>query len=102
MLALKLKLLRSGIVGFTHMTLGIHQSGRNVANQIRDGGGLFDLFSQTGAMVLLISPEQIMLQSCTCTQIEALEERNRWLCLDDTGDLSAREKNVIDAYELVV
>jgi len=42
---------------------------------------LFALKSQIGAMVLLISPEQIKLQSCACTQIEALEEE---YSLDDT------------------
>ena len=39
---------------------------------------LFALKFQIGAMVLLISPEQIKLQSCVCTQIEALEEEYRW------------------------
>ena len=34
----------------------------------------FTVFSQIGAMVLLISPERIKLKSCTCAQIEALEE----------------------------
>ena len=44
-------------------------------------------------MFLLISPEQIKLESCACTQIEALEEGNRWLYLDDAGDLSERVRN---------
>ena len=39
----------------------------------------FTVFSQISAMVLLISPERIKLKSCTCAQIEALEEGNRWL-----------------------
>ena len=30
----------------------------------------FALYSQIGAMVLLISPTQIELESCACTQIE--------------------------------
>ena len=37
------------------------------------------LFSQIGAMVLLISPEQIELESCACAQIEARGEGNRWV-----------------------
>ena len=48
----------------------------------------FALFSQIRAMVLLISPEQIKLESCACAQIEALGEGNRWMYLDDAGDLS--------------
>ena len=46
----------------------------------------FALFSQFGAMVLLISPERVKLESCACTQIEALEEGKGWLYLDDAGD----------------
>ena len=34
----------------------------------------FALFSRIGAMVLLISPKDIQLESCACDQIEALEE----------------------------
>jgi len=37
----------------------------------------FALFSQIVAMVLLISPERIKLESCACAQIKALEEGNR-------------------------
>ena len=37
----------------------------------------FALFSQIGAMVLLISTEQIKLESCTCVLIKALGEGNR-------------------------
>ena len=51
----------------------------------------FALFSQIGAMVLLTSPEQIKLESCACAQIEAHEERNRWLYFDDAGDSSEGE-----------
>jgi len=36
----------------------------------------FALFSQIGAMVLLISPERIELESWTCAQFKALEEGN--------------------------
>ena len=43
---------------------------RNAANLFSDGGCLF---FQTGAMVLLIFPERIKLQSCACTQMEAVE-----------------------------
>ena len=53
----------------------------------------FALFSQIGAMVLLISPEQIELESCTCAQIKALEEVNRRLYFDDTEDLFERGRN---------
>ena len=63
------------------MMLGICQTGRNPANMISDGGGLFALFSQIGAMVLLISLEGIKLESCACAQIEPLEEGNRQLNL---------------------
>ena len=48
----------------------------------------FAPFSLIGAMVLLISPERIKLESCACAQIKALEEGNRWLYPDDDGDLS--------------
>ena len=44
-------------------------------------------------MALLISSEQIELESCACTQVEALEEGSRWLYLYDAGDLSERGRN---------
>ena len=53
----------------------------------------FAFFPQIGAMVLLISPEQIELESCACTQIEALEEGNRWFYLDDAWYSSERGRN---------
>ena len=53
------------------------ERGRNAANLISNGGGLFALFSQIGAMVLLISLERIKLESCAGAQIEVLEEGNR-------------------------
>ena len=37
------------------------------------------LFSQIGAIVLLISPEWIKLESCACVQIEARGAGNRWV-----------------------
>ena len=52
---------------------------KNAANLISDSGGLFCLFSQIGPIVLLISTEQIKLENCACTQIEARGERNRWV-----------------------
>ena len=55
----------------------------------------FAHFSQIGAMVLLISPEQIELESCACIEIEALEDSDRWLYLDDTQDLSEGEMRQI-------
>ena len=54
---------------------------------------IFAFFPQIGAMVLLISPERIELESCACTQIEALEEGNRWFYLDDAGYSSERRRN---------
>ena len=51
----------------------------------------FAIFSQIGAMVLHISLEQIVQASCAWAQIEALGEGNRWLYLDDAGDLSEEE-----------
>ena len=48
----------------------------------------FAPFSQIGAMVLLISPKQIKLESCACAQIKGLEEGNMRLYLDDAGDSS--------------
>ena len=71
--------------------LGVHQRGRNAANLIGDGSGLFDLFSQIGAMFLLISPKQIKLESYACAQL--LEKGKRWLYLDDAGYLSERGRN---------
>ena len=53
----------------------------------------FALFSSIGAMILLISCEQIKLESYACAQIEALEEGNRWLYLDDAGDPSEWGRN---------
>ena len=44
-------------------------------------------------MVLLISPQQIELESCACAQIKALEKENCWLYPDDAGFLSERGKN---------
>ena len=53
---------------------------------------IFALFSEIGAMVLLITPEGIKLESCAGTKIEALEEWNCWFYPDDAGDSSEREK----------
>ena len=52
----------------------------------------FTLFYQIGAMVLLISPEQIELDHCACTQTKAFEEGYWWIYPDDAGDSSVREK----------
>ena len=54
---------------------------------------IYALFPQIGAMVLHISLEQTVQASCACAQIEALGEGNRWLYLDDAGDLSERGRN---------
>ena len=72
---------------------GPSERGRYAANPTSDGGGLFCPFFQIDAMVLPISPIQIALGSCACTQIEALEKRNWWLYPDDAGDLSERGRN---------
>ena len=48
----------------------------------------FALFSKIGAMVFLISPEGIELESCACAHIKAFEEGNMWLYRDDAGDSS--------------
>ena len=53
----------------------------------------FAASSQIFSMVLLISSEEIKLESCACAQIETLGEGNRWLYLDDAGDLSERGRN---------
>ena len=50
----------------------------------------FACFSQFGAMVQLISPEQSELEGCACAQIKALDVGNWWLYLDDAGDSSER------------
>ena len=47
-------------------------------------------------MFLLISPEQIELESCACAPIEALKEGNRWLYLADAGDSSKRGRNAVN------
>ena len=54
---------------------------------------IFALFSQISAMVLLITLEQIKLESCACTQIEAFGERNWWLYPGDAGYLSESGRN---------
>ena len=54
---------------------------------------IYAFFPQIGAMVLLVSPEGIELESFVCTQIEALEEGNRWFYLDGAGYLSERGRN---------
>ena len=54
----------------------------------------FALFSQIGAMVLLLSPERIELESCACAQIGALEKWNGWFYPDDVGDSSERGRNM--------
>ena len=62
------------------MMLGIRQSGgekRQTWSAMVVA--FFAPFSQIGAMVLLISPEQIELESCACAQIEARGEGNRWV-----------------------
>ena len=48
----------------------------------------FAPFSQIGAMVLLISSEQIELECCACAQNKALEEGNWCIYPGDAGDLS--------------
>ena len=50
-------------------------------------------FSQIGAIVLQISLKRIELESCACTQINALEEGSVWFYPDDAGDLSKKGGN---------
>ena len=86
-LALKLKLLKRGIGGYTQMMLGICQrEGETQQTWSVRVVAFFGLVTEIGAMVLLISPEQIKLESCTCPQIKALEELNKRLYFDDTED----------------
>ena len=47
--------------------------------------------SQSINLVLLISPEQIKPERCSCAQIEALEEGEKVICVDDAGDPSERD-----------
>ena len=75
---LKIKLLNRGIGGFTKMMLGIcHREVETRQTLSVMMVAFFALFSQIGAMVLLISLERIRLENCTSAQIEALEEGNR-------------------------
>ena len=46
------------------------------------------IFGANGATVLVITSEQIELESCACAQIKALEEGNTWSYTNDGGDLS--------------
>ena len=62
----------------------------------------FALFSEIGAMVLLISLEQIELESCACARIEALEEENKWDYQDNAGDLPARGETHQTSLVMVV
>ena len=50
-------------------------------------------FSQIGAIVLQISLKHIELESCSGTEIIALEEGSVWFYLDDAGDLSKKGGN---------
>ena len=47
----------------------------------------FGIFFAIGAMVLLISRNQIELEGCACAQIKALEGWNRLTDPDDALDL---------------
>ena len=44
-------------------------------------------------LILIISPERIELETCTCAQIEALREGKRWFYLNDAGDPSERGRS---------
>ena len=54
----------------------------------------FGIFYAIGAMVLLISPKPIELESCACAQIEALEGCNGLTDSVDALDLLKRSKNL--------
>ena len=53
----------------------------------------FGIFYAIGAMVLLISPKSIELESCACIQIKALEGRNGLTDSVHALDLLKRSKN---------
>ena len=54
---------------------------------------IFAIFDVIGAMVLLISPEQIEQEGCACAQIKAFEKGNGSLYLDDAWvSVKEREK----------
>ena len=53
----------------------------------------FGIFYAIGAMVLLISPKPIELESCACIQIKALEGWNGLTDSVDALDLLKRSKN---------
>ena len=74
--------------------LGIHQrEGETLETRSVMVVAFFAIFSQIGAMGLLLSPKRIKLESCACAQNKAFEEGNWWLYPDDTGDLSERGRN---------
>ena len=54
----------------------------------------FGIFYAIGAMVLLISPEPIELESCACIQIKAREGWNGLTDSVDALDLLKRSKNL--------
>ena len=54
---------------------------------------IFAIFGTSCAMVLLISPERVELESCACAQIDALEEYNGWIYPGDAWELIQRGKN---------
>jgi len=85
-LALKLKLLKRGIGGYTQMMMEVCQkeaeTRQNVLHNTLMVVPFFAIFSKIGGMALFISPERIELESCVCAQIKALEEGNRWLYPD--------------------
>ena len=69
------------------MMLGIHQREGEMEKTLSVMVvAFFANFSQIGAMVLLLSPEQIKQESCACVQIKGLAEENWWLYPDDAGD----------------
>ena len=69
----QIKALKRGIGSHILMMLGI----RHEKGETRQTGSVMvafiAIFSQTEATVLLISPKQIELESCACTQMKALE-----------------------------
>ena len=54
----------------------------------------FGIFYAIGAMILLISPKPIELESCACAQIKALERWNELKDSVDALDLLKRSKNL--------
>ena len=54
---------------------------------------IFAIFGTICAMVLLISPERVELESCACAKTDALGEYNGWIYPCDAWELIERGEN---------